>query len=79
MIHSSTHILSRTLGDDHHEGSAIAQFGLESVLVAVDLVLESGLPSAEHIENMLNRLKLGPIPPPVETQLTISEAPIAAL
>ena len=34
--------------------------------VAVDLVLESGLPSAEHIENMLNRLKSGPLPPPVE-------------
>ena len=57
--------------------SAIAQFGLESVLVAVDLVLESGLPSAEHVENMLNRLKSGPMPPPVETPLTISEAPIA--
>lgn len=32
--------------------SAIAQFGLESVLVAVDLVLESGLPSAEHVANL---------------------------
>ena len=57
--------------------SAIAQFGLEAVLVAVDLVLESGLPSAEHIENMLNRLKSGPLPPPVETVLTVSEVPIA--
>jgi hypothetical protein len=57
--------------------SAIAQFGLETVLVAVDLVLESGLPSAEHIENMLNRLRSDPLPPPVETLLTVSEAPIA--
>ena len=57
--------------------SAIAQFGLEAVLVAVDLVLESGLPSAEHIENMLNRLKSGPLPPPVETVLTVSEVPVA--
>jgi hypothetical protein len=57
--------------------SAIAQFDLEAVLVAVDLVLESGLPSAEHIENMLNRLKSGPMPPPVETPLTLSEVPIA--
>ena len=57
--------------------SAIAQFGLEAVLVAVDLVLESGLPSAEHVENMLNRLKSGPMPPPVETPLMISEVPIA--
>lgn len=57
--------------------SAIAQFGLEAVLVAVNLVLESGLPSAEHVENMLNRLKSGPMPPPVETPLMISEVPIA--
>ena len=57
--------------------SAIAQFSLETVLVAVDLVLESGLPSAEHIENMLNRLRSDPLPPPVETLLTVSEAPIA--
>lgn len=57
--------------------SAIAQFGLEAVLVAVDLVLESGLPSAEHVENMLNRLKSGPMPPPVDTPLTVNEAPIA--
>lgn len=57
--------------------SAIGQSGLEAVLVAVDLVLESGLPSAEHVENMLNRLKSGPLPPPVETPLLISEIPIA--
>ncbi len=37
--------------------AAIARFALENVLVAVELVLESGVPSAEHIENMLNRLK----------------------
>lgn len=57
--------------------SAIAQSGLESVLVAVELVLESGLPSAEHVENMLNRLKSGPLPPLLETPLTVSELPIA--
>ena len=57
--------------------SAIAQSGLETVLVAVELVLESGLPSAEHVENMLNRLKAGPLPPPVDTHLTVSELPIA--
>jgi hypothetical protein len=45
--------------------------------VAVDLVLESGLPSAEHVENMLNRLKSDPLPPPVETLLSVSETPIA--
>ena len=57
--------------------SAIAQSGLESVLVAVELVLESGLPSAEHVENMLNRLKSGPLPAPVETHLQVGELPIA--
>ena len=57
--------------------SAIAPSGLEAVLVAVELVLESGLPSAEHVENMLNRLKAGPLPPPVDTHLTVSELPIA--
>ena len=57
--------------------SAIAQSGLESVLVAVELVLESGRPSAEHVENMLNRLKSGPLPAPVETHLQIGELPIA--
>ena len=57
--------------------SAIAQSGLESVLVAVELVLESGWPSAEHVENMLNRLKSGPLPAPVETHLQVGELPIA--
>jgi hypothetical protein len=37
--------------------AAVPQSGLEAVLVAVELVLESGNPSAEHVENVLNRLK----------------------
>jgi hypothetical protein len=47
------------------------------VLVAVDLVLESGNPSAEHVENVLNRLKAGPPPEPVPTPLQVAEAPVA--
>ena len=39
---------------------AVPKSGLEAVLVAVELVLESGNPSAEHIENVLNRLKVAP-------------------
>jgi hypothetical protein len=40
----------------------VPKAGLEAVLVAVDLVLESGNPSAEHVENVLNRLKAGSPP-----------------
>ena len=51
--------------------------GLEAVLVAVELVLESGNPSPEHIENVLNRLKTAPVPEAVETHLELTEAPTA--
>jgi transposase len=57
--------------------SAVPKVGLESVLVAVELVLESGVPSAEHIENMLNRLKPSPTPEPIETVLQVKEPPTA--
>lgn len=57
--------------------STVPTHGLEAVLVAVELVLESGRPSAEHVLNVLARLKDGPAPTTVETGLTISTAPIA--
>jgi transposase len=57
--------------------AAVPKSGLEAVLVAVELVLESGNPSAEHIENVLNRLKAAPPPDTVETRLEIAEAPVA--
>jgi hypothetical protein len=57
--------------------AAVPRYGLEAVLVGVELVLESGNPSVEHIENVLNRLKAAPPPAQVETHLTISEPPIA--
>jgi hypothetical protein len=57
--------------------SAVPSFGLEAVLVAVDLVLESGRPSAEHVLNVLARLREGPRPESVETALTVTTAPIA--
>jgi hypothetical protein len=57
--------------------SAVPRFGLEAVLVAVDLVLESGRPSAEHVLNVLTRLKEGPPPESVETNLTVKTAPTA--
>jgi hypothetical protein len=57
--------------------AAVPKYGLEAVLVAVELVLESGNPSIEHIENVLNRLNAAPSPQQVETHLTVSEPPIA--
>jgi transposase len=57
--------------------AAVPQSGLEAVLVAVELVLESGNPSAEHIENVLSRLKAPPVPDGVETSLKVAEAPVA--
>ncbi len=55
----------------------VPEVGLEAVLVAVELVLESGVPSVEHVENVLNRLKPAPIPDPVATPLQVCEAPLA--
>jgi hypothetical protein len=57
--------------------SAVPAFGLEAVLVAVELALESGRPSAEHVLNILARLREGPPPQTVETSLTVTTAPIA--
>jgi len=51
--------------------------GLEAVLVAVELVLESEVPSAEHIMNVLARLNQTPSPEQVETSLKLAEEPLA--
>ncbi len=56
---------------------AIPAHGLEAVLVAVERVLESGVPSLEHMLNVLARLNQPPMPPPVETSLTLTEEPLA--
>ena len=55
--------------------AAVPQHGLEAVLVAVDLVLDSGRPSAEHVLNVLARLREGPLPESVSTTLTVDEPP----
>jgi transposase len=57
--------------------SAVPAFGLEAVLVAVELVLESGVVSVEHVLNVLARLREGPPPQTVETSLTVQTAPVA--
>jgi len=57
---------------------AVPVHGLDAVLVAVDLVLESGRPSAEYVLNVLARLCEGPPPDTVATTLTVAATPIAA-
>ena len=57
--------------------SAVPVHGLEAVLVAVELVLESEVPSVEHIMNVLARLNQAPPPEQVETSLKLAEEPLA--
>jgi hypothetical protein len=57
---------------------AVPTHGLDAVLVAVDLVLESGRPSADHVLNVIARLTDGPAVPTVATSLTVATPPLAA-
>ncbi|MDR2155526.1 MAG: IS21 family transposase [Burkholderiaceae bacterium] len=57
--------------------AAVPRYGLDAVLVAVELVLESGNVSVEHVQNVLHRLSALPTPESVQTALTVKEAPIA--
>ena len=57
--------------------AAVPTAGLEAVLVAVELVVESGVLSAEHVLNVLARLHATPEPESVETTLELKEAPLA--
>jgi hypothetical protein len=52
--------------------AAVPVHGLEAVLVAVELALESGRPSGEHVLNVLARLKS-----PAPTTATISAVPLS--
>jgi transposase len=57
--------------------AAVPTAGLDAVLVAVELVLESGAVSAEHVLNVLGRLNAAAVPDNVDTALALSEAPRA--
>lgn len=57
--------------------AAVPTAGLEAVLVAVDLVVESGALNAEHVLNVLARLNAAPTPESVETTLQLSQVPMA--
>ena len=57
--------------------AAVPRAGLEAVLVAVELVIESGVLSVEHVLNVLGRLNAAPTPPCVETSLQLKDEPLA--
>jgi hypothetical protein len=57
--------------------NCVVSHGLEAVLVAVDLVIESGALSTEHVLNVLARLNAAPAPESVENSLPLREAPLA--
>ena len=57
--------------------AAVPRAGLEAVLVAVELVIESGVLSVEHVLNVLGRLNAQPAPPNVETNLQLKDVPLA--
>ena len=59
----------------------VPRAGLESVLVAVEMALEaappSGRVSVEHVINVIGRLNAPPLPPNAQTQLRVSDPPLA--
>jgi transposase len=57
--------------------AAVPTAGLEAVLVAVELVIESGALSAEHVLNVLARLNASAPPETVHTTLELVDAPVA--
>ena len=74
------HGLMRRVGGDRIMAQVLATVptaGLEAVLVAVELVVESGALSAEHVLNVLARLNATPAPESAETTLHLTEAPLA--
>jgi len=72
-------LLVRAGGDRLMAGvlACVPRHGLEAVLVAVELILESANTSPEHMQNVLSRLQ-EPIPPAtLDTTLVLSEPPRA--
>jgi len=57
--------------------NCVSSHGLEAVLVAVELVIESGALSTEHVLNVLARLNAVEAPKNVESALVLKEAPLA--
>ncbi|MDP2369583.1 IS21 family transposase [Rhodoferax sp.] len=57
--------------------NCVPSHGLEAVLVSVELVIESGALSTEHVLNVLARLNASELPQSVESALQLKEAPVA--
>ena len=55
----------------------VSSHGLEAVLVAVELVIESGALSTEHVLNVLARLNASERPQSAESTLQLKEVPVA--
>ena len=79
LLNLQRHLLKQPGGDRVMADvlGAIPRHGLEAVRVAVELALESGRPSGEHVMNVLARLKSGAPAPQVTTALTVTEEPLA--
>ena len=57
--------------------AAVPTAGLDAVLVAVELVLEAGAVSAEHVINIIGRLNGATPPQEIDTTLKVNELPLA--
>ena len=57
--------------------NCVCSHGLDAVLVAVELVIESGALSTEHVLNVLARLNEPAVPANVQSSLMLSQAPLA--
>ena len=57
--------------------NCVSSHGLEAVLVAVELVIESGALSCEHVLNVLARLNAVCMPESVQSTLHLKEPPVA--
>ena len=72
--------LMRRAGGDRLVAEVLAcvpRHGLEAVLVAAELILESGNTSAEHVKNVISRLNEPSAPRSMHTALRVEEEPIA--
>ena len=75
--------LLRSAGGDRVMAQVLAivpTAGLDAVLVAVELALETGPPgrvSVEHVVNVLGRLNATPIPQNAATTLQVTTKPLA--
>jgi len=78
LLRLQRHLLKQTGGDRTMADvlGAIPRHGLEAVLVAVELALESGRPSSEHVMNVLARLNAcNGSTEAVRTTLSVTEEP----